>query len=316
MLAKSRLHDSDCENSQHGGTQTAATNLHCVSLVEKSAFSNVCRRPCALKGAARVNSWSAYTDSKRIYIYIHAFSWCTFSPCDSQWRPWSLRVLTRQRERLNLGWTWARQRGEQKREELCCCFFFLSDDPRSFRCWGFFKFNTIFMGLILPHPYQYAFWFVFFFFFSKWQDTWLLMSLLQKNECHKMFRKFVNVLKFTNIHCWVMCKYWSAAERAVKWPEKRKTFATAAWSQQVSKDFAQFPVRLNGIQIMVNMFPSQDKKKKTWKCFQEVGNICRIMSPRVTPVLSYSHIFFQSYGRKHKRSPICSRHRTLWAFAV
>lgn len=34
-----------------------------------------------------------------------------------------------------------------------------------------------------------------------------------------------------------------------------------AWFQQVSKDFAQFPVRLNGLQIMVNMFPLQDKKK-------------------------------------------------------
>lgn len=35
----------------------------------------------------------------------------------------------------------------------------------------------------------------------------------------------------------LICTSVSAAEQAVKWPEKRKTFATAAWFQQVSKDF-------------------------------------------------------------------------------
>lgn len=108
----------------------------------------------------------------------------------------------------------------------------------------------------------------------------------------------------------LICASLHAAHRALNRLEKKKTFATAAF-----RDFAAFPVGLDGLQITVKVLPLQDSKKK-------VETLSR--RGQITAELCYHgwHLFFlflifpQSYGRKRKRSPICSRHQTLWAHPV
>lgn len=86
----------------------------------KGCIFNISPCPCSLKGTAvsyaPVNLWRANTLSTHIYIYIHTFSWCTFSPqSDSQWEQQriQLRILdglwsrAKVRDRQRVSWKYA-----------------------------------------------------------------------------------------------------------------------------------------------------------------------------------------------------------------